>query len=243
VPKGEHTWNIILAVGRGSDGKHKQKWVRFHGTRKQGEQKLNELTGEVHRGEFVEPSKITVGQWLDEWLEKAVQPPRCTPGTYKAYKNAISKYLKPALGHLVLQQLTPLQVERYYAERGAKLAARTVAMHHAVLITALNAAMTNGILRQNAAKRVSNKPRVNTNEDVMHNVWNADEARRFLTEVKQPGNVQYAALFALLLDAGLRKGEVLGLQWKDIDGTTLRVDRQLLGRKTDEDTGKTHLEM
>jgi hypothetical protein len=78
LSKGEHSWDIILSLGRGADGKYKQKWVRFHGTRKQAEQKLTELTGEVHRGEFVEPSKLTVGRWLDEWLEKAIRPPLYT---------------------------------------------------------------------------------------------------------------------------------------------------------------------
>jgi hypothetical protein len=72
LPKGEYSWNLILSLGRGADGKYKQKWVRFHGTRKQAEQKLNELTGEVHRGEFVEPSKITVGEWLDDWQSDAL---------------------------------------------------------------------------------------------------------------------------------------------------------------------------
>jgi integrase len=239
---GESAWDIILALGRGEDGKHKQRWVRFHGTRKQAQQKLTELTGEVHRGEFVEPSKLTVGHWLDEWLEKAIRPPRCTPNTYKVYFGIVKKHLKPGLGHLLLQQLTPLQVERYYVERGVKLAERSIAVHHAILTSALSAAMASGVLRQNVAKRATNKPRVRTSEDVLHNVWTGAEARRFLTTVKQTGNAQYAALFALALDSGMRKSELLGLQWKDIDGASLRVERQLLGLKKDEATGVASLD-
>ena len=114
LPKGEFAWNIILALGRGADGKHKQKWVRFHGTRKQAEQKLTELTGEVQRGEFVEPSKTTLGEWLDKWLEMAIRP-RCAPNTYSTYFRIMKVHLKPGLGHVLLQQLTPLHVERYSA--------------------------------------------------------------------------------------------------------------------------------
>ena len=150
LPKGEHTWDIILALGRGPNGKHQQKWVRFHGTGKQAQQKLTELVGEVHRGEFVEPSKVTLDAWLDDWLSKAIKPPRCTLNTLEAVYDIIAKHLKPSLGHVPLQQLTHLQVERYYAER--KLAPRSVAIHHAILSSALNAAMTGGLLRRNVAK-------------------------------------------------------------------------------------------
>ena len=241
TPKGEFTWNIILSLGRGADGKYKQKWVRFHGTRKQAEQKLTALTGEVHRGEFVEPSKVTLGEWLDQWLERSIRPPRCALNTYRSYAHVAQKHLKPSLGHVVLQQLTPLHVERYYAERGAKLAPGSVFVHHIVLTSALSAAMENGLVRQNVARRATNKPRVRANEDVLHNVWTPDEARRFLTAVKQTGNAQYAALFALALDGGLRRAELLGLQWRDIDGKSLLVERQLLGRSKDEVTGASCL--
>lgn len=237
LPKGQFTWRIILALGRGSDGKHKQKWVTFTGTRKQAHQKLNDLTGEVYRGEFVEPSKITVSQWLDQWLDKAIRPPRCTQSTYKMYCSIAKKHLKPALGHVPLQQVTPLHVERYYADRGLKLAERSVALHKAIITSALNAAVTAGVLRNNVAKRATNKPRVRMIEDALHNVWTADEAHRFLVSVKKAGDAQYAALFALALDSGMRKSELLGLHWKDIEGTSLRVERQLLGMVKDEGTG------
>jgi integrase len=132
-----------------------------------------------------------------------------------------------------LQRLTTLHVERYYRE--SKLSQRTLAMHRAVLTMALNAAMANGYLRNNVATRATNKPRARASEDVLNNVWTADEARQFLVSVKHTKNAQNAALFAVALDGGLRKGELLGLQWQDVDLTTgsLKVERQLLGRNDD----------
>jgi hypothetical protein len=62
LKKGEHTWNIVLYRGVGADGKPKYKWHRFHGTKQQAERKQNELVGEVQRGEYVEPTKLTVGE-------------------------------------------------------------------------------------------------------------------------------------------------------------------------------------
>jgi len=240
LPKGEHTYNLILSLGRGADGKYRQKWIRFHGTREQAQQKLTELTGEVHKGEFIEPSKMTLSQWLDEWMEKSIRP-RCAVNTYRAYMHVVTKYLKPGLGHVHLQRLTPLQVGQYYAERGAKLAARTVSVHHVLLTSALNAAVQNGLVRHNVAQRVTNKPRGRTSEDALHNVWTAEDAKKFLTYAKKNADPQHAALFALALDSGMRKGELLGLLWKDLEGPTLRIERQLLKAAEDE-TGKVRLQ-
>ncbi len=82
-------------------------------------------------------------------------------------------------------------------------------------------------MRQNVAKRVKNKPRVQTLEDVVNNCWNPEEARQFIMHVKATCDAQYTALFALLLDTGMRKSELIALQWKDLEGTTLRVERQV----------------
>jgi integrase len=62
---------------------------------------------------------------------------------------------------------------------------------------------------------------------MLNNVWTGEDARKFLTEVKTNGTEQETALFALALDSGARKGELLGLQWKDLDGNKLRIERQL----------------
>lgn len=224
---GESSWSIILSLGRDpKTGKQRQKWVTFHGTRKQAEQKLNSLVGEVHKGEFVEPSKVTVGEWLDEWLDKAIKPPRRTENTYDSYYRTIKNHLKPALGHVHLQKLTTLHVERYYAD--CKLAPGSTAIHHVILVTALDAAINAGLLRSNVPKRATNKPCARRELDVLENVWSADEARRFLSAVKQHGSTQDKALFALALDSGERKRELLAQQWPDLAGPKLRIDRQLV---------------
>ena len=155
----------------------------------------------------------------------------------------IGNHLKPKLGNLRLQQLTPLHVEHYYAQcQEQGLCDRTVALHHTILSGSLKAAVRQKLLRENVASMAMNKPRmsVRSSAGVLANVWTADEARRFLNTLKQEGNAQSTALFALALDTGMRKGELLGLMWKDLDGNVLQVERQLLGREEDED-GVLHL--
>lgn len=78
------SWNIILDMGYQivpETGKKKrvQKWFTVQGTKRDAERKLTELLHHLHRGEYVEPSKLTFGEWLTEWLETAIKPPtdRC----------------------------------------------------------------------------------------------------------------------------------------------------------------------
>jgi integrase len=222
LPKGQHTWRIIVPLGRGADSKYKQKWVTFRGSRKQAEQKLRDLTTEVHHGEFIEPSKVTVGAWLDEWLAKAIKPRRAA-NTYSGYSVVVNKHLKPALGHLTLQGLTPLHVEGYYSN--LKVSSNTASVHRAILTCALKAAVNAGMVRSNVAQRATNKPRAGVPGGVHDNVWTAEEAQRFLAAVD---DVQYKTLFALALDSGCRRNELLGLQWQDVQGAVLKVERQLV---------------
>jgi hypothetical protein len=70
---GEYAWDLIVPLGKrpNKDGQfvHRQQWVRFVGTRKQAEMKLNDLVGEAHHGQFIESSKVTLGDRLDQWLD------------------------------------------------------------------------------------------------------------------------------------------------------------------------------
>jgi hypothetical protein len=66
--------------------KRKQKWVTFRGTKKEAQTHLTELLRAANRGEFVEKTKVTLG----EWLEKAIKPPARRINTYKTYKRIIT---------------------------------------------------------------------------------------------------------------------------------------------------------
>lgn len=63
------------------------------------------------------PHKRTVGAWLDEWVDRALKPPRRAAGSYDRYKTVIRLHLKPLLGPIRLQELRPDHIERYYVEK------------------------------------------------------------------------------------------------------------------------------
>lgn len=227
------SWSLIIDLGYQPDPatglrKRKQKWITFRGTRKQAETKLNDLVRAADRGEFVEPSKTTVSEWLKEWIDKAIKPPLKAQATYDGYSRIIEKSIAPKLGTLRLQTLKPLDIEGYYSGLGT-LAPSTVQVHHAILHSALGAAVKAGLVTRNVATLVSNKPKKVVHEDVLDHVWTANQAAKFLTAAKAAGPLP-AAFYALALDSGARRGELAGLQWSDLDLATgkLTIRRQLL---------------
>jgi integrase len=227
------SWNIIIDVGYQVDpdtGKQKrvQKWFSVKGTKRDAEKKLAELLHNLHRSEYVEPSKRTVGEWLHEWLETAIKPPNKRLRTYETYKSVIERHLKPAFGHVRLQQLKPTDIKRYYNE--ASLSPTTLEQHHTLLHSALKAAQLQGLVQRNVASLVIGKPhRREGRDDILRHCWEVEEARLFIAAAKEQGP-QPAAFYTLALDTGARKGELCGLKWidLDLDTGTLAIVRQLI---------------
>jgi integrase len=106
-------------------------------------------------------------------------------------------------------------LKRYYNEEA--LSPTTLEQHHTLLHSALKAAQLQGLVQRNVASLGIGKPhRPEAREEVFHHCWEVEEARQFITAAKDLGP-QPAAFYTLALDRGARKGELRGLQWKDID--------------------------
>jgi integrase len=146
----EDTWSLILDLGYQVNAvtgarKRKQKWVTFRGTKRDAQTHLTELLRAANRGEFVEKTKVTLGEWLTEWLEKAMKPPARRINTYTTYKRIITDKLVPALGAIALQHVKPSDLKAYYTSQQEKLSSTTLAQYHTILHSALKAAMLDGL--------------------------------------------------------------------------------------------------
>ena len=158
------SWSIILDLGYEPDPKNpgrlrrKQKWITVRGKKKDAEKKLTELLGTVDKGQFVEPSKMTLGQWLNEWLEANLKP-RVRESTYVRYKGIIDNDIsKASIAAMPLQRLQPTHLEQYYAH--AEVSASTLTLHHAILHRALRKAAKDRLIPMNPASDLDGKPRV-----------------------------------------------------------------------------------
>ena len=154
------SWSLILDLGYEPDpetGKlrRKQKWHTFHGTRKKADEKLTELLETVRTAQYVDPSKMTLGQWLAEWIEVSAKP-NIRPASYTRYKGIVDNHLlKAPIAAVPLQKLRSSHVEAYYAE--IPVGSRPV--HHTVLRRALRKAVKERLLAVNPAVDLDHSPR------------------------------------------------------------------------------------
>jgi integrase len=233
LQRGENRWLIRLEFGYMPDPKtgkmrRLQKSETFRGTRRDAERRLNALTKDVQDGSYIASDKRTVAEWLREWVELAIKPPRRTQRAYDTYSSVIELHLVPGLGHYRLQGLRAVHIEAFLASKAA-LAPATLEKIFTILSSALKAAVGNRIVARNEGSFVANKPRAPEQSAADRNCWTAEEASTFLKVAKVAGP-QPAALWTLALDSGMRKSELAGLMWTDVDLAAGRVQvrQQLL---------------
>jgi integrase len=229
------SWSIILDLGYGPDPKNpeklrrKQKWCTVRGTKQEAEKHLTDLLKSIDNGQYVDASKITLGEWLTEWFSAAKV--RFRPSTIARFEGIINNNLLTApIAKLRLQKIRPTHVEQYYA--AAKVSASTLMLHHTILHSALKKATKDRLIAVNPVTDLDHKPRrrhEKVSEEAQKHAWNATEARDFLQAAKAAG-AQPAAFYALALDSGARKGELCGVRWTDIDldAEKMRIVQQLL---------------
>lgn len=190
-------------------GKPKRKYV-YAATEKECVKKLRALLAAIDAGTLQEPSKMTVGEWLDVWTADYLGAVK--PGTVANYKMHVSHNIKPALGATKLQKLMPHHIQSFYNDllRNRGLSPKTIKNLHGVLHKAMKQAAALGYIQQNPSDNVV-LPRVERKE--MH-VLEVDEFPAFLNaiETSNMSNLFYVALFT-----GMRRGEVCGLSWDCVD--------------------------
>lgn len=183
-------------------------------TQKEVAQKLREITVELDQGTYQEPTKMTLGEWLEIWLKD--YSVNLKPMTQQTYSEQIQNHIKPELGRIKLKDLKTHMIQRFYnslATGEKPLAAKTIKNIHGVLHRALNQAVSNNLIRVNPATACVlpkvQKPEIKPLEP--------GEIYRILQEAKED---DYQNLVTVALFTGMRQGELLGLSWDCVDFET-----------------------
>jgi integrase len=214
---------VELPPEPGSD-KRRRKWHRGYDRKKDAEAALAKLITSIHDHTYIEPNKTTVAEWVAQWLPSIQADVK--QSTWASYRTTLEQHVVPRIGGLQLQRLGRTDLGTMYANlladgrvRGpGGLSPTTVRYVHVVLKRCLRDAVRGGLVTRNPAELVD-APR-GAGRSVEFHVWDAGQARQFLRHVRED---RLAGLWSLAVGTGMRRGELLGLRWSDVDLEAGRV--------------------
>jgi integrase len=216
----DRRWCAQLDLGW-QDGKRRRKCI-YGDTAEEVRDALLKLRCDHAVGLPIIVERQTVAQFLERWLEDAVKP-SVRPLTHEQYRQHVKLYLAPLLGHDRVDKLAPQHVRRFMRQKLQDgLSPRTVQLSLVILRKALGQAVKDGLIARNVAALVDpprwSRPEVKP--------WEPAEAGLFIDAIK---GEPLEAAYLIALSLGLRRGEVLGLRWSDVnfDAKTLTVVQAL----------------
>jgi integrase len=241
------TWWFVVDVGTGPDGKRRQARRRGFSTKKAAQEEMDRLRVAVTTRTFVAPAKATVGEYLAGWLD-GLPTSGLRPSTIDGYRRNVA-YVTPTLGAVRLDQLTAMHLDRLYSQllatgrrqRLGGLSQRSVRYIHVVIHKALSDAVRKGILARNVAASADPPSNKSTRPKEMA-WWKPAELKAFLDlTASEP----LGPLFRLAALTGMRRGEVCGIRWSDVDLDAGRVEvrQQLLAIRGDRGTERGEIQL
>jgi integrase len=217
------SYRIRYSLGRDPvSGKRRFGTATVRGTRKDAERELTRLLRTADTGEHVDPSRMSVRQWLETWLDTIRR--EVSPKTHESYAEIVRCYLTPAFGRDRLDKLAPTQIQTAYnswtRQDGKPLSPRSRRYIHVILKSSLARAVKQQLLVRNPADACSasgNPSRPSTKNRLILNV----EQSTHLLESIRDMHIYWPVLLALT--TGMRRGEILALRWKNVE-----LDRGIL---------------
>src|SRR5262245_19910590 len=238
--RGKQSWQLKFDLGRDpASGKRLSRYVSFEGTKREAQAELNRLLNRRNEGTYVDPSKMSVAEYLEHWLAVDIER-RVANKTAVRHRQIVQHQIAPRLGDIPMRKLTAVHIEAFEAnlqregyvkgrKRGQGLTAQTVLHVHRTLSQALAHAVKTGVLFKNPAEQVK-PPKPPSREIAI--LTKPDVAT--LLRAAEPTWLYLPVLVAVT--TGMRRGELLGLRWSDIE---LKAARITVNQSLERAKGKT----
>jgi integrase len=210
--RGKASWRLKYDVGVDETGKRRIEYETVRGTRKEADAALAKRINEIAEGRYVAPTIETVETYASHWIEN-IAPASRAAITIERYKTLLRAHILPGLGSIELQKLDGTAIDRFYASRREMgLAPLTLHHIHSLLGLILASAVKAKKLARSPKADIQTKPKPRRRDKI--EVLDEAELAALLDQLK--GHWLYMPSL-LAASTGLRRGEVLGLRWQDID--------------------------
>jgi integrase len=225
--RGERSWELKFDLGTDPvTGKRLTRYHSFKGTKREAEVELVRLKAGADRGEYVDPSKLTLTEFLDRW--EAWVATQVSAKTLERYKELTAHHVRPHLGAIRIQRLKTVNFAELYGKLqkpkpdGAGLAPRTIGHVHRLLHRVFGHAVKWGMVTINPVA-AAEPPRVQRTEIT---ILTPDQIKSVLQALR--GRRLYGVALTGLA-TGMRRGEIVALRWGDVDldSGKIRVERSL----------------
>ena len=211
-----YSWELCVELPKDPvTGKRIRKTKTVRGSKKDAERALHEFITELERGIYVEDDKVCISEWIKTWLDVYITP-NVSPTTLERYQGMIKRYIDPMIGHTQVQKLTTLAVQAWVNNlkispaTGKEMSAATIKHTYHVLNGAMDKAVLAGIIYRSPCTGImlpkgQKKPPV---------IFNEAQIKQLIQAAK---GTEMELVIDMELCLGLRRGELLGLRWCDID--------------------------
>lgn len=230
--RGKESWRLTVSAGIDSEGNQ----IRIRKTikaksKREAEKELAKMVTEIEKGQFVEPTKLTFADFVERWIEDYAKR-NLAPKTLHRYIQILQSRILPVLGHIKVEQIKPVHLLEFYSNlteegirldgKAGKLSDTTIQYHHRVLSSIFQSAVQWQVIYNNPCSRVK-PPKVKKRQSACYNEQQTADLLRALEN--EP--LKYKVIVILALSTGLRRGELMGLEWSDINfkSNTLEVKR------------------
>jgi len=208
-------WKISIDVGAPVAGKRQRKFITVHGPKKAAESRLNEELSQHDKLRRSSPGNRTVADLLTEWLSTKSD---ISGVTLDKYNHVCKTSVVPAMGDIKLKYLTSGQIQEFYQAGLLRLSNSTVHAHHRMLYQVFKFAVKRGYLPSNLADTDSVTPPSPKGKEMMF--LKEFEVERLLKAAE--GDIYYPVYYTAL-STGMRRGELMALQWRDIELDTMQI--------------------
>jgi len=221
----KNRFRIVVEAGDDYITGNRKRIVRYHtGRESEATDIMAMIIAELEKGTHVDPDKVTIYEWMIEWLRE-YKKPVLRPRTYELYTYYAEHFLKPNIGTTALQKLRPEQLQRFYNSlTAAGKSTRVVHQVHQLINASMKQAIKNRLINHNPADATTRPPLKYKEIRILA----FDEQDKLLLALAIH---QLGAAFVLILGTGLRRGELLGLHWEDVDAAISSYVEQLLKEK------------